>query len=105
MKILLKFLCFALIAVTALSAEKPASTPAPKAPVIKKVYELPKTGVNQQRSTSGWLNVEAAGRVKTHQRQRVGRREKRRLRLIGERDAQRERAMGGKFAHQSVGQF
>ncbi|MFZ3181127.1 MAG: hypothetical protein WA156_13175 [Methylocystis silviterrae] len=49
--------------------------------------------------------VEAAGRVKTHQRQRVGRREKRRLRLIGERDAQRERAMGGKFAHQSVGQF
>ena len=63
MKILLKFLCFVLIAVTALSAEKLASTPVPKAPVKEKVYELPKTGVNQQRSTGGWLNVEAVGRV------------------------------------------
>jgi hypothetical protein len=63
MKILLKFLFFVLIAVSALSAEKPASTPASKAPGQKKVYELPKTGVNQQRSTSGWLNVEATGRV------------------------------------------
>ena len=32
-----------------------------KAPVKKKVYELPKTGLNQPRPRGGWINVEAVG--------------------------------------------
>lgn len=43
--------------------EKPAPSvkePA-KAPVKKKIYELPKTGLNQPRPAGGWINVEAVG--------------------------------------------
>lgn len=38
----------------------PAKEPA-KAPVKEKVYELPKTGLNQPRPKGGWINVEAVG--------------------------------------------
>ncbi len=41
---------------TAPAAKEPA-----KAPVKKKVYELPKTGLNQPRPGGGWINVEAVG--------------------------------------------
>lgn len=62
MKTLLKILSFVLLATAALAVDKPVSpTSAPKAPEKKKVYELPKTGVNQRRSTDGWLNLEVSG--------------------------------------------
>lgn len=41
---------------TAPAAKEPA-----KAPVKKKVYELPRTGLNQPRPAGGWINVEAIG--------------------------------------------
>lgn len=63
MKTLLRILLTVLLAATAVSAETPATSTAPasKAPVKKKVYELPKTGVNLKRSTEGWLNIDTAG--------------------------------------------
>lgn len=41
-------------------AAPPAKEPA-KTPVKEKVYELPKTGLNQPRPGGGWINVEAVG--------------------------------------------
>lgn len=41
-------------------ATPPAKEPA-KTPVKEKVYELPKTGLNQPRPGGGWINVEAVG--------------------------------------------
>lgn len=61
MKTLLKALLFVLLSATAIAVEKPAPVPASKAPIKKKVYELPKTGVNQARPQGGWINVEAVG--------------------------------------------
>jgi len=61
MKPLLTALCFALAAFTALAAEKPAPASKSKPPAKEKVYELPKTGLNQPRPKGGWINVEAVG--------------------------------------------
>lgn len=61
MKTLLKALLLVLLSVTVIADEKPAPSPASKAPVKKKVYELPKTGLNQARPKGGWINVEAVG--------------------------------------------
>jgi|CXWL01.1.fsa_nt_gi hypothetical protein len=63
MKTLLKILLTVLLTATAIPAKTPATStaPAPKAPAKKKVYELPKTGMNLQRSTVGWLNIDTAG--------------------------------------------
>lgn len=59
MKTLPKVLCFVLAAFTALAAEEPTPAPTSKPPAKKKIYELPKTGVNQPRPKDGWINVEA----------------------------------------------
>lgn len=61
MKTLLKTLLLVLLSVTVLAADNPVATTAPKAPVKKKTYELPKTGLNQARPKDGWINVEAVG--------------------------------------------
>lgn len=66
MKALVAILCVAMAAITASAADKPAPpakvTPAKeKQPAKKKVYELPKTGVNQPRTKGGWINVQAVG--------------------------------------------
>lgn len=61
MKSLLQALCFVLATFTALAAEKAPSASTSKPPASKKVYELPKTGVNQPRPKDGWINVEAVG--------------------------------------------
>lgn len=61
MKPMLAVLYFALAAFTVLAAEKPAPPSSPKSPATKKVYELPKAGVNQLRPNGGWINVEAVG--------------------------------------------
>lgn len=61
MKTLLKALLLVLLSVTVIAVEKPAAAPASKVPVKEKVYELPKTGLNQARPKGGWINVEAIG--------------------------------------------
>lgn len=61
MKTLLTTLLLVLLSVTVIAVEKPASTPASKAPVKKKVYELPEIGVNRVRPQGGWINVEPQG--------------------------------------------
>jgi predicted trehalose synthase len=60
-KTLLRVLLFVLAAITAMAVEKPAPAPTPKPPVKKKVYELPKTGLNQPRPAGGWINAEIVG--------------------------------------------
>lgn len=45
-----------------IAAEPAKAAPAGKAaPKKEQVYELPKTGKNLQRGSTGWLNVEASG--------------------------------------------
>jgi len=61
MKTLLKALLVVLLSVTAIAVEKPVPSSASKVPVKEKVYELPKTGLNQARPKDGWINVEAVG--------------------------------------------
>jgi hypothetical protein len=61
MKTLLKALLLVLLSGPVIAVEKPASAPAAKVPVKEKVYELPKTGLNQARPNGGWINVEPQG--------------------------------------------
>ena len=61
MKTLLKPLLLVLLSVAVIAVEQPAPSSASKAPVKKKIYELPKTGLNQARPKGGWINVEAVG--------------------------------------------
>ncbi len=61
MKTLLKVLLMVLLAVTVTAVDKPSPSPAPKPPVKKKVYELPKTGLNLPRPAGGWINAEVVG--------------------------------------------
>ncbi len=59
MKTLIKILLILLTTLTVIGVEIPAPSPTP--PVKKKVYELPKTGVNQPRPAGGWINAEIVG--------------------------------------------
>jgi len=61
MKTLLKVLLAVLIATAAMSAEKPAPSSSAQTPVKKKVFELPKTGLNLARPNGGWINAEIVG--------------------------------------------
>ncbi len=61
MKTLLKALLAILIVTAAMSAEKPAPSSPAQTPVKKKIYELPKTGLNQARPGGGWINAEIVG--------------------------------------------
>lgn len=61
MKTILKVLLAVLIATSAMSAEKSAPASTVKPPAKEKIYELPKTGLNQPRPGGGWINAEVVG--------------------------------------------
>jgi hypothetical protein len=61
MKTILKVLLAVLIASSAMSAEISAPASTTQKPGKKKIYELPKTGLNQARPGGGWINAEIVG--------------------------------------------
>ena len=60
-KVLIAVLFAMLLTAPTWAAEEVAPSSSSKQPVKKKIYELPKTGLNQPRPSDGWINVEAVG--------------------------------------------